>query len=236
MNRDEQRSRAHATGFKYHKLAKHQAYYPIDPQGGGTWLGVNDKKLTIALLNQNPLTFKKGMRAYRSRGVLIPQLLSASSSQQVAEHLSHMELNDFPPFKILTIDSRLQISSLYWNAAELTLEQETLPHISSSSSVNEESAKSYRKQKFQEFLSGRETFSREDCASFLKRSEVGYEGLSVLMSRDDAHTVSTTLLMVNKDSTQLSHYDLNNPGNGSSHYLFSKEDSDRAYGTPTQNR
>ena len=49
FNRDEQRSRLPTIPPKFNQTRN--AIYPVDPQGEGTWLAVNQQGLTLALLN-----------------------------------------------------------------------------------------------------------------------------------------------------------------------------------------
>ena len=51
-NRDERRDRRAATPPAVHRLQHRTAIYPVDPVGGGTWIGVNDAGLAAALLNR----------------------------------------------------------------------------------------------------------------------------------------------------------------------------------------
>ena len=78
FNRDEQRSRLLAEPPKLNKVNKsHGAIYPIDPQGGGTWIAVNEQGLSLALLNnyQAPLSNNDNHNKSISRGQLILSLL-----------------------------------------------------------------------------------------------------------------------------------------------------------------
>ena len=51
-NRDERSSRPCASEPAAYDLRPRRAIFPRDPVGGGTWMGVNDLGLAVALLNR----------------------------------------------------------------------------------------------------------------------------------------------------------------------------------------
>ena len=50
-NRDERRSRPAALPPQVHDLGGRLAAFPVDPRGGGSWVGVNDAGIVVTLLN-----------------------------------------------------------------------------------------------------------------------------------------------------------------------------------------
>src|SRR4051812_36065950 len=87
MNRDEQFSRAPGLAPQVFK----KAIYPHEPKGG-TWMAVNNDGLTLSVLNRNesgPLPV-----SLRSRGELIPALISAGSLAEVHRRLVESELKN----------------------------------------------------------------------------------------------------------------------------------------------
>ncbi len=77
MNRDEQKTRPRPMP----PSVSGNAVYPKEPATGGTWLAINARGLTLALLNKNedgPLPVK-----LRSRGEIIPTLISSDSLAEV---------------------------------------------------------------------------------------------------------------------------------------------------------
>lgn len=102
MNRDEQHSRARS----FPPRIFNHAIYPYEPGTNGTWLAVNSRGITLALLNKNedgPLPVK-----LRSRGELIPALISASSLADVQRLLLEVGFKGMWPFRLIAIspDSR----------------------------------------------------------------------------------------------------------------------------------
>ena len=96
MNRDESRAR-HEAGIKAREASKVNLLFPVDGLAGGTWFGINDSGVVMALLNRyqaqhvrNPIT----------RGKIIPNCLSRGSYNNIFEHLNNQSFfllmtNDF---------------------------------------------------------------------------------------------------------------------------------------------
>ena len=79
-NRDELVARAVALPPRHHRLGSASAVFPIDPDGGGTWIGINDTGLVMAILNGPAAQpAKPGRPGLRSRGAIIPALLRHGS-------------------------------------------------------------------------------------------------------------------------------------------------------------
>jgi uncharacterized protein with NRDE domain len=76
---------------------------PKDPQGGGTWFGLNEAGLIVALTNRldsKPLTDAP------SRGTLVRRLLSDTSGrEQAVEHYRSLDLERFNPHRVILLDS-----------------------------------------------------------------------------------------------------------------------------------
>jgi hypothetical protein len=76
FNRDEQHSRPLAIPPQFNSV--HNAIYPVDPTGNGTWLAVSNKGLSLALLNYYQATTPQDKKRL-SRGQLILSLLETDS-------------------------------------------------------------------------------------------------------------------------------------------------------------
>lgn len=76
---------------------------PKDPQGGGTWFGLNEAGLIVALTNRldsKPLTDAP------SRGTLVRNLLSGTSGrEQAVRRYRSLDLDRYNPHRILLLDS-----------------------------------------------------------------------------------------------------------------------------------
>ena len=114
MNRDEQHVRARSSA----PVVFGNAVYPFEPGTNGTWLAVNSSGLTLALLNKNedgPLPVK-----LRSRGELIPALISAESLADVHRRLLEIGFKGMWPFRLVAISPEERELCEWSRGAELT--------------------------------------------------------------------------------------------------------------------
>ncbi len=119
MTRDEQR-----TGTAAVELRRSiDQIHPVDPEGGGTWLGSNVRELTLALLNRNSVERAEGDRTYVSRGLIIPEMLSFGTIREVRESLTRSTdtaLDRYRPFHLVAIDpTGGPVQSFAWSARGL---------------------------------------------------------------------------------------------------------------------
>ena len=129
MNRDEARSRHE---YPTLHLDSPNVVYPRDAQAGGTWFGVNDSGIVLALLNryQDPQVQGK-----RSRGWLIPELLTLSTLDAMRGHIqSKVSVADYNPFDLVFIDAK-QIYQLSWNGSQASWKTHAAPCFFTSSSL-----------------------------------------------------------------------------------------------------
>src|SRR3954464_5165969 len=83
-NRDERRTRAAAHPPRAFPTDVSWATYPQDPVSGGTWIGVNDDGLIVALLNRTAARIES-CRSPQSRGSIVPMLLACPSIAQAMD-------------------------------------------------------------------------------------------------------------------------------------------------------
>ena len=80
-NRDERRDRLPALPPTSHACGNRTATFPVDPAGGGTWIGVNDAGLVATLLNQTRFGDARPITA-QSRGLIVPLVMAALGQLQ----------------------------------------------------------------------------------------------------------------------------------------------------------
>ncbi len=204
MNRDEQRTRPLVDEIFEGRSDRNPEWkktYPVDPKGGGTWIGVRSDGLTLALLNQSA-AFAAFPAEAISRGTLIPALLESESAKDAAARLAEMMLSKrdrFLPFLFVASDrERGPLFSLRWTGeahAPEPREIERAPTIFSSSGVAPAAVAAYREDRFREFMGKHPDPNRADLFDFLKSWDWGSEALSVRMSRTDARTVSHSVVL-----------------------------------------
>lgn len=203
MNRDEQRTRATAKPAARHRLEDRDALFPSEP-GGGTWIGVNDSGVTLALINWYSVAARVQARAV-SRGEVVRWTLRFNSPGLVSSGLEELCLAKLNPFRLLGVFPAVQaVVEWRWNLRGL----ERLVHTWQtntwiSSGFDEPGAQRTRLQKFTEMLRQRSA-KTTGWLRRLHRSHAPQRGpYSTCMHREDAATVSYTEVAVSNRSATL---------------------------------
>jgi len=117
-NRDERHERAEATPPETHERDGVCCVSPTDPDGGGTWISVNEHGLALCILN--------GYQAsddlvpaphFTSRGLLVNELASAPSATAVLDAIARRDLTCFRSFDLLVLDTVDPPRVVSWNRA-----------------------------------------------------------------------------------------------------------------------
>lgn len=189
FNRDEQRSRPQALTPQIFSLIRPspskqplnqhvRAVMPTDPQGGGTWLAVNEFGWTFALLNYYQGRLPKG--ALRSRGQIVKDLALVQGRSEIDDYFESLNLNRYAPFsliffapekhvpqKVLRDDGPLSkigdegVNMIRWTGKELLFLEQSSPIFSSA-------------VKFDEVTSSRHSFVESELNRFSVK-ELGSE-------------------------------------------------------------
>src|SRR5262245_26087325 len=102
-NRDERRTRPPALAPQPHEIDGREAVFPLDPQGGGTWIGVNDVGLVVALLNVHRMPHATGDPLKRSRGLIVRELLRSASLSHARAVVDALNPGAFAPFQVVIV-------------------------------------------------------------------------------------------------------------------------------------
>ena len=199
-NRDERRTRPTACGPRLHRTGTHQALWPVDPQSGGTWIGVNDAGLAMVLLNRHPRNAPVCTPTH-SRGVLIPRWLGAARIETVvararAELGSSGGDTQFEPFTLVMIQ-RHDVATVDYRAGRTAIARRRLtrPVMFTSSSLGDELVDRPRRRLFAALVeSSRRPLAAQ--AQFHRHRWPDRQQISVRMTRTDAATVSYTTIDV----------------------------------------
>jgi hypothetical protein len=81
-NRDEQRTRRPAVAPLAGGCAARQFVYPLDPDGGGTWIAATSAGLVFTLLNETEAEGASMPARPVSRGLIIPLLASPATRRR----------------------------------------------------------------------------------------------------------------------------------------------------------
>jgi hypothetical protein len=202
MNRDESPLRPAALELRRgHSEAGLEHAAPIDLRSGGTWVGLNARGVSFALMNQHPQGYFK-REGLRSRGELIPRLINALSAHEAASRMSQVDLEPYPPFFLLTLDGRSSILALSWDGSQRQVhEYPREPRLFASSSFETEEVLLGRQEQFEGLLARVKAAPDHEAALAVQRdfhrSHLPSRGpYSICLHRDDAQSVSLTEISV----------------------------------------
>lgn len=199
FNRDEQRSRAPALPPARHRRMGCRFIAPIDAVHGGTWLLVNGRGITIALLNHYPAGAARPAPGVASRGLLPLACADCGSVAEAIERCADMPLADYAPFRLVAAGAR-GAASLTWNGRSRTITRlDPGGAMLTSSSFRPQQVARARRRVFERVVGPMAQANRALLESFhLHRGGDG--AASVRMSRPDACTHSLSSISVSEES------------------------------------
>jgi Transport and Golgi organisation 2 len=192
MNRDERTSRVEGLPPRLGRAGARRCLYPSEPDGG-SWIGVNDRGLALALINwyERP---QRESALMTSRGVVIPHLLEADGIRAAGALLKNLPLARINPFRLVAISlSQSTIREWRWDGKTLkTLRQDWRRRHWFSSGLDEALA-NRKRRKVVKAKARTASADTPDWLRRLHRSHAPAEGAySICMHRDGAETVSYT--------------------------------------------
>ncbi|REL25477.1 hypothetical protein DXX93_02205 [Thalassotalea euphylliae] len=211
FNRDEQRSRAIAQPVTFH--TELCAAYPVDPQGGGTWIALTQAGGCLCLLNNYQAQAVYQPRDAISRGEIILRLLAQINQQaqhsdkidDLASLIAQLPLARFSPFVLCYFPADLnqqqgQVQHLVWDGKQLS----NLPARNplTSSGLDFPAVSTARYQYFDEI----KPQSTQVHLDYHASHQPERSAFSVCMHRADAHTVSFSHIKVVSGKTVVFDY------------------------------
>jgi hypothetical protein len=207
-NRDERRTRARALPPGVHAAGRGRAIFPIDPEGGGTWVGCNSAGLAAALLNANPTAADDRRGPLRSRGLIVCALLQCSSIAEALTSFESLEPRTYAAFRVVAVQGPTVAvvtsdghSVLRWRTGKLER-----PLMLTSSSLGDSLVGPPRRRLFDRFVRRGARGWLEGQARFHNHQWAVRPEISVRMERADALTVSRTSVDIRADGFEL-HYE-----------------------------
>ena len=204
-NRDEQRQRATALVPTRHELANGVAVYPIDPVGGGTWVGVNDAGLAAALLNR---TVKSGPAnstpGLHSRGLIVPALLQCRTLRDTLDVAASIDVSAFNSFRLVVVQP--MVAAIFASdGASLNVQSvdPSTPLMLTSSSLGDHRVEKPRRELFERLVVRHKGSVLDGQVRFHAHRWRARGAISVAMERLDARTVSCTTISVTSAGVEL---------------------------------
>jgi uncharacterized protein with NRDE domain len=199
-NRDERRTRPAAIPPRVHELGGRLAAFPVDPQGGGSWIGVNDADIAVALLNVHSAPRHCTEGPQRSRGLIVRELLGCGSMAHVVEAIASLEVEAFETFRLVIVHRSTVAVATHDGARTMTCRQISLdtPLLFTSSSLGDARVEAPRQRLFERMVVQGRAGWLDGQAQFHRHQWRSRPEISVRMEREDALTVSRTVVDVTR--------------------------------------
>ncbi|MGJ8653438.1 MAG: NRDE family protein [Opitutaceae bacterium] len=202
FNRDEKRTRAHGEKPRVVSGASGcSILMPRDPDAGGTWVGVNEHGLIVALLNNYPF-FQERLQGQRSRGKLVIDLLDQCvTAHDCMSALEQMDVSIYPGFLLFAFGRGDGPIAREWDGkkqSSISLTGEGGLHVLTSSSFRREDCEAFRFDLFAGQCRKR-ALLKEKHGSFHPDDP----SLGPVMVRDDAATDSITEIVVGPNNAHM---------------------------------
>lgn len=193
--------------------------YPKDGKAGGTWIGASDKKRLICLLNGGFEYHTSRTNYAKSRGLIVKELLKVDD---LRNGLDAVVLENVEQFTLTIVDwhKEIELIEFVWDGTKKHIKlMSQEPHIWSSSTLYDKSAKQLRHEWFTKWQKNNVNLSlstaletasieraQKSILEFHHNAGVGDPFIDVLMNRGLGGTVSIT--SVKKENNQISmHYE-----------------------------
>lgn len=207
MNRDELRRRLPASPPKTWQRDDGPFLAPRDGDSGGTWISVNPNGLGLTLLNRyaehrieqdaEPAAepdIHVDVGPYRSRGLLVADLATASRPEEVGRRLAGDDLRRVRPFTLVAFFPGRRPELHTWDGQTLSRPRPAIAPLASSS-YDPRGIGDARRRAWASFL-GDLPPDRERLLAFHRSHEPARGPHSPCMHRDDACTVSFSWVRV----------------------------------------
>lgn len=190
-SRDELRTRGPARAPRFHETPAGRFLAPIDSDGGGTWIAVNDYGLGLTLLND--YAADPGPGDFESRGLLVSRLATAGTPADVRAALAATDLERYRPFRLVVLAPGSTAQVRHWDGGREAGETASEPPLLTSSSFDPVGADQARRRLLNRAGGPLDV---ERLLEFHRSHEPARGPLSPCMHRDDARTVGFTHLEV----------------------------------------
>jgi hypothetical protein len=192
-NRDEKRTRKAAIAPQLRTTGGTRFIAPLDGNFGGTWIGVNEYGVAVCLLNR----YDRAAPGQVSRGLLVIDLLSSRSAAEAIQSAATRDLPQFSPFNLVALEPALPAALCVWDGklSRVFLDAGAFLPLASSSR-DQHGAEQARRRAFKE---------AESLEHFHRDHLDGPSAYSPCMHREDAETVSFSLVNVGPSEISLSY-------------------------------
>lgn len=211
FNRDESRVRPAARPPELRRCGGRLAMMPVDPVSNGTWIAANDAGLVAALLNVYGAgaAGRESPSTTRSRGEIIPTLMQCATIDAALEWTTAYLHDDSPyaPFTLVLTDGRRLESRSKFGDGDRSTSASPIARAQmfTSSGLGDALVRAPRQRLFDEmFATPADVAATQDA--YHRCQWPDHPELSVCMARDDARTVSFTVLELDADTATMTYH------------------------------
>src|ERR1044071_5059913 len=203
-NRDERHTRKAAQAPTARSSRGVRFVAPTDAEAGGTWIAANEYGLTLCLLNRYSEGAVQAAGEFKSRGLLLPELMNLRAPAAAMRTVAGGGLSQFRPFTLLALAPGAPPAVACWTGQRLLVCEGDgdSPALLTSSSFNTAEGVRSRRALFRRMTAGFRNPTTEMLARFHRSHEPEPGPLSVCMHRPDASTVSFSRVKVGTDSVE----------------------------------
>lgn len=203
FTRDELRSRGQGARPQPFTTGDTGFLAPTDSDSGGTWIAANAHGVSLCLLNHYPAGYRQPPTLI-SRGLLVKDLATSASVEQVFTRLAAMPLGSYAPFTLLAIDDQPPHTAR-WDGN--LLEPATIPTQPLASSSRDAQAAGVARLRLWREMTAGQALDRDLCLRFHRSHEPERGALSPCMHRRDARSVSFTWIRSTANEIQMTYAD-----------------------------
>lgn len=219
-NRDESPSRGEARAPAVRVTAGRRVLAPMDTDAGGTWIATDEQGRTLCVLNGDRPPVLPVPEAPLSRGVLVLRLMETPAIDSVESRLRATVGTGrlaVKPFKLLVAEPGsegrpAQSHLLQWDGARIERFDASGPRMLVSSTFEADAVDAHRRDDFLAWRERHGSASGPELVGALKAWHASHraerpsgDAYSVCMHRDDARSVSFTLVRVGPESVRMSY-------------------------------
>lgn len=203
MNRDEVRHRQEA-GLKQSQTDDVSFVYPVDAEAGGSWIGMNDQGVAMALLNRYQAPT---INNAKTRGAIIPSILPHSPVRAV-EALKSLDPSAYNPFDCLLVTPQ-GCFHYSWNRDTVNWRQCDVDggFMMTSSSERWHEVRDYREKQFNQWRGQGAGVDASAISQFHLAQNKTMASSATLVNREFVHTKSVVQIVVDNRAVTLDYFD-----------------------------
>lgn len=180
--------------------------FPVDMQGGGTWIGVSEQGRIACLLNGGWVKHEINPPYKHSRGLVIPDFFKFISFDAFAENY---DFEGLEPFTLFTVEAN-KISELVFdgNQVHVSYPDVNKSHIYSSSTLYSDKDKKSKQAFFKEWLVENRLPDVDNTLSLHRKMRYYKEFVNSISGElNILKTVSTTMIVKETKKAEVHYFD-----------------------------